>query len=178
MQITMNPTCFNFFPPDSNEKSGQSSSHSPALIRPFKEMIHNKSQKVSIHKWSFCPISALCEKNNPLNIKHMPAVIFFACLDLEQKSSFMDGHQKSRRIEDIAKKDNLSSEIHFRFHKGKKNPRTEINQSGDVPFSSSKIYSYIVNLLSTKVQLNYSSRSSDLRIILPATPSHLPSGKQ
>jgi len=22
----------------------------------------------------------------------MPAVIFFACLDLEQKSSFMDGH--------------------------------------------------------------------------------------
>ena len=47
---------------------------------------------VPIHKWSFCPISALCEKNNPRNIKHMPAVIFFACLDLEQKSSFMDGH--------------------------------------------------------------------------------------
>jgi len=25
----------------------------------------------------------------------MPAVIFFACLDLEQKSSFMDGHHLS-----------------------------------------------------------------------------------
>jgi len=25
-------------------------------------------------------------------LKHMPAVIFFACLNLEQKSSFMDGH--------------------------------------------------------------------------------------
>ena len=47
---------------------------------------------VPIHKWSFCPISALCSKNNPRNIKHMPAVIFFACLDLEQKSSFPDGH--------------------------------------------------------------------------------------
>jgi hypothetical protein len=47
---------------------------------------------VSIHKWSFCPISALCSKNNPRNINYMPAVIFFACLDLEQKSSFMDGH--------------------------------------------------------------------------------------
>ena len=47
---------------------------------------------VSIHKWSFCPISALREKNNPRNIRHMPVVIFFACLDLEQKSRFMDGH--------------------------------------------------------------------------------------
>jgi len=47
---------------------------------------------VSIHKWSFCPISALCSKNNPQNINYMPAVIFFACLDLEQKSSFMEGH--------------------------------------------------------------------------------------
>ena len=55
-----------------------------------------KSQFVSIHKWSFCPISALCEKNNPRNINYMPTVIFFACLDLEQKSSFMDGHQLLR----------------------------------------------------------------------------------
>ena len=47
---------------------------------------------VSVHKWSFCPISTLREKNNPRNIKHMPVVIFFACLDLEQKSLFMDGH--------------------------------------------------------------------------------------
>jgi hypothetical protein len=38
------------------------------------------------------PISALCSKNNPRNINYMPAVIFFACLDLGQKSSFMDGH--------------------------------------------------------------------------------------
>jgi hypothetical protein len=56
-------------------------------------------------------VFALYSKNNPRNIKHMPAcpvgprentgtgpadrtgvVIFFACLDLEQKSSFMDGH--------------------------------------------------------------------------------------
>ncbi|RZB31433.1 MAG: hypothetical protein SRB2_04661 [Desulfobacteraceae bacterium Eth-SRB2] len=37
-------------------------------------------------------VSALCSKNNPRNINYMPAVIFFACLDLEQKSSFMDGH--------------------------------------------------------------------------------------
>jgi hypothetical protein len=54
---------------------------------------------VPIHKWSFCPISSLCGKNNPWNITHIPAVIFFACLfipvfptgDLEQKSSFMGG---------------------------------------------------------------------------------------
>ena len=40
----------------------------------------------------FFPNSALREKNYPRNINHMPAVIFFVCLDLEQKSSFMDGH--------------------------------------------------------------------------------------
>jgi hypothetical protein len=53
---------------------------------------------VSIHKWSFCPISALCSKNNSRNIKYMPAVIFFACLDFEQKSSFMDGHEFEKNI--------------------------------------------------------------------------------
>jgi len=47
---------------------------------------------VSVQKWSFCPISSLCSKNNPRNIKYMPVVIFFACLDLEQKSSFLDGN--------------------------------------------------------------------------------------
>jgi len=47
---------------------------------------------VSVHKWSFCPISALCLKNNPRNTQCIPAVIFFACLDLEQKFSFLDGH--------------------------------------------------------------------------------------
>jgi hypothetical protein len=50
------------------------------------------SSLMSIHKWSFYPISALCSKNNPRNITHMPVVIFLICLDLEQKSSFMDGH--------------------------------------------------------------------------------------
>jgi len=39
---------------------------------------------------SFCPISALCSKFYPRNINYMPAVKFFACLDLEQKSSFLD----------------------------------------------------------------------------------------
>jgi hypothetical protein len=45
-------------------------------------------------------VSALCSKNNPRNIKYMPArpvgpadrtgvVIFFACLDLERKSSLI-----------------------------------------------------------------------------------------
>jgi hypothetical protein len=28
---------------------------------------------VSMHKWFFRPISALCSKNNPRNIKHIPA---------------------------------------------------------------------------------------------------------
>ena len=46
-----------------------------------------------IHKWFFRPISALCSKNNPRNIKYMPVVIFFECLDLKRKSSFMDGHK-------------------------------------------------------------------------------------
>jgi hypothetical protein len=41
------------------------------------------------------------QKNNPRNINYMPVwpgrfsigvVIFFICFDLEQKSSFMDGH--------------------------------------------------------------------------------------
>ena len=40
----------------------------------------------------FFPNSALCSKNYPRNINHMPVVIFVACLDLEQKSLFMDGH--------------------------------------------------------------------------------------
>ena len=41
----------------------------------------------SVDLWSFRPISALCRKNNPRNITHMPPVIFSACLDLERKSS-------------------------------------------------------------------------------------------
>jgi hypothetical protein len=47
---------------------------------------------VFIHKWSFCPISALYSKNNPRNILYRPAAIFLARLDLEQKSSFMEEH--------------------------------------------------------------------------------------
>jgi len=53
---------------------------------------NSKAQLLPIHKWSFWTISALCSKNNPRNINYMPAVIFFACLDLEKKSSSMDGH--------------------------------------------------------------------------------------
>jgi hypothetical protein len=30
------------------------------------------------------------QKNNPRNIKHMPAIIFFACLDLERKFSLIN----------------------------------------------------------------------------------------
>ncbi|MBW2199739.1 MAG: bifunctional folylpolyglutamate synthase/dihydrofolate synthase [Deltaproteobacteria bacterium] len=43
-------------------------------------------------KRSFCPISALCSKFYPRNINYMPAVKFFAGLDLKQKSPFLDGH--------------------------------------------------------------------------------------
>jgi hypothetical protein len=32
---------------------------------------------VSVHKWSFCPISALCSKNNPRNIKPYARGYFF-----------------------------------------------------------------------------------------------------
>jgi hypothetical protein len=53
---------------------------------------------VSVHKWSFCPISVSYSKNNPWNIYHMPAVIFFACLDLEQKLSYMHGHRIAKAM--------------------------------------------------------------------------------
>ena len=46
---------------------------------------------------SFFPNSALCSKNYPRNTNQMPAVIFFACLDLEQKSLVMDGHKLRTR---------------------------------------------------------------------------------
>ncbi len=45
-----------------------------------------------VHKWSFCRISASCSKNNARNIMYMPVLIFFAVLNLRQKSSFMDRH--------------------------------------------------------------------------------------
>ena len=47
---------------------------------------------VPIHKWLFCPISALREKFYPRNINYMPPVKFFARLDLDQNPSFLDGH--------------------------------------------------------------------------------------
>jgi len=50
------------------------------------------SYLMPIQKRSFCPISALCSKFYPRNINDMPVVKFFAGLDLEQKSSFLDGH--------------------------------------------------------------------------------------
>ncbi len=48
---------------------------------------------VPVHKWSFRPISASCSKNNARNITYMPVLIFFAILDLERKSSFLDRHK-------------------------------------------------------------------------------------
>ena len=47
---------------------------------------------VPIHKWLICPISALRSKFYPRNIRHMPAVKFFARLDLDQIFRFLDGH--------------------------------------------------------------------------------------
>jgi len=47
---------------------------------------------VPVHKWPICPISALREKFNPRNINHIPAVKFFARLDLDQIDLFLDGH--------------------------------------------------------------------------------------
>ncbi len=62
----------------------------PANVNALVYARHGR-ELVSIQKRSFCPISALCSKNNPRDIR--PAVIFFACLDLEQKSSFLYGHE-------------------------------------------------------------------------------------
>jgi hypothetical protein len=45
-----------------------------------------------IHKWLFCPISALREKFYPRNINYMPPVKFFVRLELDQNRSFLDGH--------------------------------------------------------------------------------------
>ncbi|MBW2199385.1 MAG: hypothetical protein JRF71_00905 [Deltaproteobacteria bacterium] len=58
---------------------------------------------MSIQKRSFCPISALCSKFYPRNINYIPAVKFFAGLDLEQKSSFLDGHVRNdlKMIKDL-----------------------------------------------------------------------------
>jgi hypothetical protein len=51
----------------------------------------SKFYLVPIHKWPICPISALREKFYPRNINLMPAVKFFARLDLEQICLFLDG---------------------------------------------------------------------------------------
>ncbi len=47
---------------------------------------------VPIGKWPICPISALSSKFYPRNINHMPAVKFFARLDLDQIFLFLDEH--------------------------------------------------------------------------------------
>ena len=46
----------------------------------------------AIHKWPIFPISVLREKINSRNINHMPAVKFFARLDLDQICLFLDRH--------------------------------------------------------------------------------------
>ena len=66
------------------------------------------NELVPIQKRFFRPISALCERFYPRNINYMPVVKFFACLDLEQKLSFLDGHEltifvKTRRIRFVKK---------------------------------------------------------------------------
>ena len=52
---------------------------------------------VPIHKWLFCPISALRAKFYPRNINYMPPVKFFARLDLDQNPSFLDGHSSNKK---------------------------------------------------------------------------------
>ncbi len=47
---------------------------------------------VPIHKWPVCSISTLCSNFNPRNTLCIPAVKIFACLDLKQTASFIDGH--------------------------------------------------------------------------------------
>ncbi|VTR64098.1 conserved hypothetical protein [Desulfosarcina cetonica] len=45
-----------------------------------------------IQKWPICPISVFREKFYPRNINYMPAVKFFARLDLDQIFLFLDEH--------------------------------------------------------------------------------------
>ena len=58
------------------------------------------------------------QKNNPRNIKYMPVVIFFACLDLERKSSLINRLMDDRNsaspiwlIQPSFSKENLEREI-------------------------------------------------------------------
>jgi hypothetical protein len=46
----------------------------------------------SLFLWGYAQKIILLRWTNPQNINYMPVVIFFACLDLEEKSSCMDGH--------------------------------------------------------------------------------------
>jgi hypothetical protein len=57
---------------------------------------------VPIHQWPIFPISALREKFNPLNINHLPAIKFFARLDLDPICQYLDGHQLKSEIFYIA----------------------------------------------------------------------------
>jgi len=73
-----------------------------AQLNPY--LIFNWGPISALALWNAEPIPlGLCSKNNPRNIKHMPAcpvgpadrtgmVIFFTCLDLAQKSLVMDGY--------------------------------------------------------------------------------------
>jgi hypothetical protein len=47
----------------------------------------------SLFLWGYAQKIILLRRINPRNIKNMPVVIFITCLDLEQKSSFVDGHE-------------------------------------------------------------------------------------
>ena len=46
----------------------------------------------SLFLWGYTQKIILLRRINPRNINYMAVVIFFACLDIEQKFPFMDGH--------------------------------------------------------------------------------------
>jgi hypothetical protein len=48
---------------------------------------------VSIQKWLFSPISLVGGNFNPWNINQMLAVKIFARQELDENSSFLNGHQ-------------------------------------------------------------------------------------
>jgi hypothetical protein len=51
---------------------------------------------VSIQKRPICPISALGKNFNPQNTLSIPVVKIFACLELEQIFSSLDGHSTEK----------------------------------------------------------------------------------
>ena len=71
------------------EKHGLNPLAVKAMAEAEVDITYQKSKNIdeSVDLRPFRPISSLCEKNNPRNIKHMSPVIFFTCLDIERKLS-------------------------------------------------------------------------------------------